>query len=157
MKLQLQLFYCTACALLPPAERWCQWASQPPSTPAAPAGGTSSSATSTFAPQHPAGTGELASDTAHPTCKNDYKTPNVPFEVPFFACFSCSCTDGWFGTNCQETSSACTVGKSQCAEDSKCAVHANGTSFCLCPLGKKGEFCEEGKYSCYSCFKKSNC
>ena len=47
--------------------------------------------------------------------------------------------------NCQEVSSVCTIGKHKCAEDSECSVRQNGSYFCICPLGKSGVYCDEGK------------
>ena len=57
---------------------------------------------------------------------------------------SCSCPDGWFGVMCRGESTVCTTGKHACAEGSECAVHPNGTYFCLCPFGRRGTLCEEG-------------
>jgi len=35
------------------------------------------------------------------------------------------------------------VGKRECAEGAGCALHPNGTHYCLCPLGKAGLHCDE--------------
>ena len=64
--------------------------------------------------------------------------------MPIFIFLSCSCPDGWFGVMCREESTVCTTGKHACAEGSECAVHPNGTYFCLCPFGRRGTLCEEG-------------
>ena len=61
----------------------------------------------------------------------------------FFFKTSCECPDGRFGVTCGEESSACTTGRHQCAEGSKCAVMRDGNYECLCPLGKTGKFCRE--------------
>ena len=56
--------------------------------------------------------------------------------------FRCECPDGRFGVTCDESASACTTGRHQCKEDSKCSVMKDGNYECLCPLGKTGKFCE---------------
>ena len=68
--------------------------------------------------------------------------------MPIFIFLSCSCTDGWFGVMCREESTVCTTGKHACAEGSECAVHPNGTYFCLCPFGRRGTLCDEGSRPC---------
>ena len=58
--------------------------------------------------------------------------------------FSCNCTGNWKNVYCTETVTACDV-EHECADGATCLPRVPNGYHCLCPLGRRGELCYEGK------------
>ena len=61
----------------------------------------------------------------------------------------CVCAPGWSGMLCNEptTSTHCDMGTHNCSSGSTCVPSVSGLFTCLCPLGKTGADCSQGKLS----------
>lgn len=61
--------------------------------------------------------------------------------------FVCECLTGYGGSLCATMEDPCVLGAQQCSTGSTCQITSDGFGFtCLCPLGREGDFCEQGEF-----------
>ena len=63
----------------------------------------------------------------------------------FHSFYRCKCSAGYYGQLCTDLTSVCD-GNHSCIGDSVCVPLSEGGYVCDCPLGKTGEYCDQGGY-----------